>query len=82
MLVKDPQTADDLFQETFIKVISSLRAGRYSENGKFSSWVLRIAHNHVNDHFRGGQKPDHITTHHAGANRLTTKTMAPTPHQQ
>lgn len=55
MLVKDPQTADDLFQETFIKVISSLRAGRYSENGKFISWVLRIAHNQVIDHFRGGK---------------------------
>ena len=76
MLVKDQQTADDLFQETFIKVIASLRAGRYSENGKFISWVLRIAHNQVIDHFRGNKKPTHITSDDAGYDILNNKKLA------
>lgn len=76
MLTKDRQTADDLFQETFIKVIGSLRSGRYSENGKFISWVLRIAHNLVIDHFRGGRKPLHITSEDAGYDILNNKKLA------
>lgn len=52
MAVRDQSLADDIFQETFIKVIRSLREGRYFENGKFLSWVIRIAHNLVIDHFR------------------------------
>lgn len=52
LLVKDRDLANDLFQETFIKVINTLRSGHYNEEGKFISWVLRIAHNLVIDHFR------------------------------
>ncbi|HUX53646.1 MAG TPA: sigma-70 family RNA polymerase sigma factor [Williamwhitmania sp.] len=52
MAVRDQALADDIFQETFIKVVRSLRDGRYFENGKFLSWVIRIAHNLVIDHFR------------------------------
>ncbi len=52
LLVKDRELADDIFQETFIKVINTLRSGNYNEEGKFISWVLRIAHNLVIDHFR------------------------------
>lgn len=52
LLVKDKDLANDLFQETFIKVINTLRSGHYNEEGKFISWVLRIAHNLVIDHFR------------------------------
>ena len=52
LMVKDSQLAEDIFQETFIKVIKSLHAGRYQENGKFISWVVRIAHNLIIDHFR------------------------------
>ncbi len=51
-LVKDEHLAEDIFQETFIKVIKSLHKGRYQEEGKFLSWVVRIAHNLVIDHFR------------------------------
>lgn len=76
MLVKNQQTADDLFQETFIKVINSLRSGRYAENGKFISWVLRIAHNQVIDHFRGGKKPVHITSDDAGYDILNNRKLA------
>lgn len=52
LLVKDRDLANDLFQDTFIKVINTLRSGHYNEEGKFISWVLRIAHNLVIDHFR------------------------------
>ena len=51
-LVKDQELAEDLFQETFIKIILSLRKKNYSEQGKFLPWALRIAHNLVIDHFR------------------------------
>lgn len=76
MMVKDQQTADDLFQETFIKVINSLRAGRYSENGKFISWVLRIAHNQVIDYFRSGKRPNHITSEDAGYDILNNSKLS------
>ena len=51
-LVKNQEMAEDLFQETFIKIISSLSKNHYSEQGKFLPWALRIAHNLVIDHFR------------------------------
>ena len=52
MTVKDREVAEDIFQDTFIKVINKLKAGSYNEEGKFIQWVLRIAHNLVIDHFR------------------------------
>jgi RNA polymerase sigma factor (sigma-70 family) len=52
MIVKDKALADDLFQDTFIKVINTIRAGSYNEEGKFLQWVMRIAHNLIIDHFR------------------------------
>jgi len=50
--VKNRELAEDIFQDTIVKVIHSLKAGRYSENGKFSSWVMRIGHNLIIDHYR------------------------------
>lgn len=50
--VKDVDLANDIFQDVFIKVINKLREGRYNEEGKFISWVMRISHNMVIDHFR------------------------------
>lgn len=50
--VKNHHLAEDIFQDTFIKVIRSLKQGKYTENGKFISWVLRISHNLIIDHFR------------------------------
>ena len=52
LMVKNGQLAEDIFQDTFIKVIHSLKAGKYKDNGRFLSWVIRIAHNLVIDHFR------------------------------
>jgi len=51
-LVRDKELSEDLFQDTFIKIITSIRDGRYNEQGKFLPWALRIAHNLVIDHFR------------------------------
>lgn len=52
LMVKNEHLANDIFQETFIKVVKSLNLGKYQENGKFVSWVVRIAHNLIIDHFR------------------------------
>jgi RNA polymerase sigma-70 factor (ECF subfamily) len=51
-LVKDSNLAEDIFQDTFIKVINTLKTTKYNEEGKFLPWVIRIAHNLVIDHFR------------------------------
>lgn len=51
-VVHDRETADDIFQETFIKVITRLQEGRYVVSGKFSAWVMRIAHNATMDWYR------------------------------
>jgi RNA polymerase sigma-70 factor (ECF subfamily) len=50
--LKDSALANDVFQETFIKIINTLKAGNYNEEGKFLPWAMRIAHNLVIDHFR------------------------------
>ncbi|MDG1822432.1 MAG: sigma-70 family RNA polymerase sigma factor [Flavobacteriaceae bacterium] len=50
--IKDKDIVDDIFQDTFIKVIKSLKKGTYNEEGRFLSWVMRIAHNLIVDHFR------------------------------
>lgn len=56
LLVKDKQLADDIFQDTFVKVINTLKRGNYNDEGKFIQWVMRIAHNLVIDHFRKSKK--------------------------
>ena len=50
--IKNYNIAHDVFQDTFIKVINSLKMGKYNEEGKFIPWVMRIAHNLVIDYFR------------------------------
>ncbi len=52
MFVRDQYLAEDIFQDTFIKVIESLRSGNYKEEGKFLPWVMRISHNLCIDYFR------------------------------
>jgi RNA polymerase sigma-70 factor (ECF subfamily) len=58
-MVKNEETANDLFQETFIKAIMKLRDGKYKDSGKFMFWVTRIAHNVIIDYFRD-VKSSHI----------------------
>ncbi len=52
LVVRNQQLAEDIFQDTFIKVIKSLLQAKYHDDGKFVSWVMRIAHNLIIDHFR------------------------------
>lgn len=56
VMVKDRSLADDIFQDTFVKVINTLKSGSYSDEGKFIQWVMRIAHNLIIDHFRKQKK--------------------------
>jgi RNA polymerase sigma factor (sigma-70 family) len=56
LMVRDREITEDLFQEAFIKVVHTLKTGKYNEEGKFLPWVMRIAHNLVIDHFRRNKK--------------------------
>lgn len=58
-VVRDRNVADDVFQDTFVRVITKLRSGDYSTSGKFSAWIVRIAHNIIIDMFRN-QKQENI----------------------
>lgn len=51
-IVRNTELAEDIFQETFVKAIMTIKQGRYTENGKFPAWITRIAHNLVIDYFR------------------------------
>ena len=62
LLVKDQYLAEDIFQDAFIKVINTLRSGRYNEEGKFLPWVMRIAHNLVIYYFRKEKRNPTITS--------------------
>lgn len=56
LIVKDSYIAEDLLQETFIKVINTIKCGKYNEEGKFLPWILRIAHNLAIDYFRKSKR--------------------------
>lgn len=61
IMVKDKYIAEDLFQDTFLKVVNTIRKGKYSEQGKFLPWALRIAHNLCIDHFRKVKQQVRVT---------------------
>lgn len=56
MYVRDRATAQDIFQDTFVRAIQALKEGNYNEEGKFSAWIMRIAHNLCIDYFRNVKK--------------------------
>jgi RNA polymerase sigma-70 factor (ECF subfamily) len=62
MIVNDRYIAEDLFQETFIKVIKTFKSGKYNEEGKFLPWVVRIARNLAIDHFRKAKRMPKVTS--------------------
>lgn len=76
MMVKSSDLADDISQETFIKVVKVIDEGRYTDSGKFLSWVLRIAHNQVIDYFRQQKQNRNITESDAGYDVLGTLRFA------
>ena len=62
LLVKDKYLAEDIFQDVLIKIIDTIRGGRYTEEGKFLPWAMRIAHNLCVDHFRKVKRTPAIKT--------------------
>ena len=83
MMVKDDDVADDIFQETFIKAVKVIDEGRYTDNGKFLSWVLRIAHNRVLDYFRREKSSRQLNEAEAGYDVLGSLRIAePTAEDQ
>lgn len=74
-LVKDEELANDLFQETFVKVITTLKQDRYSSDGKFASWLMRIAHNLIVDHFRQSKSNALVSTDDEDLNVLNRKDL-------
>lgn len=64
-IIKNEDIANDIFQETFVKAIQTIRQGRYTENGKFPAWISRIAHNLIIDYYRqeknGGVQSSDLT---------------------
>ena len=73
MMVKNRDVADAIFQETLIKVVRFVQEGRYTENGKFLSWVLRIAHNQVIDYFRQKKQRNNVSEGDAGYDILNNQ---------
>ena len=70
-VVHDEDVANDIFQDTFIKAIMTIKQGRYVESGKFAAWLTRIAHNLVIDHFRyGNDGQNNIAADEEGAGAL------------
>jgi len=63
--VKDRELTDDIFQDTFIKVIITLKKGSYNDDGRFLSWAMRISHNLIVDHFRRKQRMPKYESHDA-----------------
>lgn len=73
LIIKDQHLAEDIFQDTFIKVIRSLVDGKYKDNGRFLSWVIRIAHNLVIDHFRKEKQINTISNDNYEADIFNSK---------
>jgi RNA polymerase sigma factor (sigma-70 family) len=73
LIVKNQQLAEDIFQDTFVKVIRSLKKGKYEDKGKFVSWVVRIAHNLIIDHFRKEKHLNTISSESAGYDLFNSK---------
>lgn len=61
-IVKNRDVADDIFQETFVKIILTLRQGRYTDTGKFGAWLNRIAHNLIIDYYRQEKSENTLST--------------------
>lgn len=74
--VRNADVAEDIFQETFVKVVITIRDGRYTESGKFFSWVTRIAHNLVIDFFRREKGENTISTDETEVDLLNNAKLA------
>ena len=75
-IVKDRDLANDLFQETFVKAIVTIKEGRYTETGKFNCWLTRIAHNLAIDYFRQAGAVTQISCDNEDLNILNRKDLS------
>lgn len=75
-MVKDRNLADDIFQETFVKAITTIKQGRYAEAGKFSAWVCRIARNLIIDNFRQEKAEATVSTDDSNFDVLNRKDLS------
>lgn len=76
LYIRDQALAEDIFQDTFMKVIQSVKSGRYQDNGKFISWVMRIAHNLIIDHFRRIKQMNTISNDEYESDIFNSKKLA------
>ena len=74
--VKDEDAANDIFQDTFVKAIVTIKQGRYVENGHFPAWITRIAHNQIIDHFRQTRAENSQSTDDDDINILNRKELS------
>jgi RNA polymerase sigma factor (sigma-70 family) len=74
--IRDFAQAEDILQDTLLKVFQSVQAGKYSDNGKFLSWVMRIAHNVIIDHFRLMKQMNTISTDNYESDLFNSKKYA------
>lgn len=74
-VVKNRDVANDIFQETFVKAITTLRQGRYNETGKFSAWISRIAHNLIIDYYRQEKSENLMSADHEEVDILNRKDL-------
>jgi RNA polymerase sigma-70 factor (ECF subfamily) len=75
-LVKDTDIANDVFQETYVKIIMTIKQGKYYADGKFASWQLRIAHNVVIDYFRQEKSEAIVSTDEADYDLLNRRELS------
>lgn len=74
-IVKNEEIANDVFQETFIKIITTLKQGKYTENGKFGAWLTRIAHNLIIDFYRQEKSENSVSTDDETTNLLNRRDL-------
>ncbi|MCM1349178.1 MAG: sigma-70 family RNA polymerase sigma factor [Firmicutes bacterium] len=77
-VVKNRDVADDIFQETFVKAITTIKQGRYAESGKFSAWISRIAHNLIIDYYRQEKSENTMSADEEGADVLNRRELSDT----
>ena len=75
-IVKNKDVADDVFQETFVKAITTIRQGRYTDSGKFSAWLTRIAHNLIIDFYRQEKSENTVSADQEDTNVLNRRDLS------
>lgn len=75
-IVHDEDIANDVFQDTFVKAITTIKQGRYCENGKFLAWITRIAHNNIIDFYRQGRSENLTSCDNEDQNILNRRDLS------